>query len=124
MPGVLGNLETNDKSKKSLTRRSLETLHEDQCFELEIVQCVERALSNFGERAPSTVFANLLWIGGISKEEIPWRPDKFERCLDIIFRQASPRVKQAIFDEIKSKFGISDYSPNLRDVLAKAHPGF
>lgn len=102
----------------------METFREDQSFELEIVRCVERALSNFGEQTPSTVFVNLHWIGGISKDEIPWAPEKFEHCLDIVFRQASTRVKQAVFDEIKSTFGISDCAPNLRAVLDKAHPQF
>lgn len=126
--GVRGNPSTqvgpNGFKAKHASRVSSETPQEEQTFELEILQCIENALSNFGENVPSTVLGNLRWIGGISKEEITSSPDIFDRSLDIIFRQASSRVRQAILEEIKSKFGLSECASNLREAFAEANSHF
>ncbi len=89
-------------------------------FELNIIECVGKGLSRFGAGVPRIVMGSLRWTDHIRNEEIPNKPDEFERGLDKIFRSGSASVKKAITDEIKCRFGLTQDYPTMKEFFAAA----
>ncbi|MGI0090591.1 MAG: hypothetical protein ACREBS_02680 [Nitrososphaerales archaeon] len=90
------------------------------CLESNILDSVGIGLARFGDSVPQVVLHNLKWLNGIEHEEIPSKPEEFEKCLDHIFRSGSAFVKRAIIEEVKAKFGLAQDYPSLKDCFESA----
>jgi len=90
-------------------------------FEGNLMECIGKGLSKFGERVPQLAIDNLRWTDHIGSEDIPKKPAEFERGLDKIFRSSSYKVKMAITEEIKSRFGLNQDYPTLKECFEAAY---
>jgi hypothetical protein len=106
--------ETEEKKKQR------EALSVPCTFESQVLECVGRGLARFGESVPQVITYNLKWLYGMTQQEIPTRPDGFEKCLDQIFLSGSLYVKKAIIGEVKEKFGLDGEYANLKQAIEAA----
>jgi hypothetical protein len=86
-------------------------------FRTEIMYCVKAGLSRYGVDLSELVLSNLKWITGLRQEDIPWKPDDLGLALDRVFGYGSDHIKDAIIEEIRQKFGISEACKSLKQAF-------
>ncbi|MGI0091941.1 MAG: hypothetical protein ACREBS_09545 [Nitrososphaerales archaeon] len=90
----------------------------------EIMECIKKGLFRFGDSVPQVILYNLKWMSGLGQEDIPDKPEEFEKCLERIFGQGSSFVKKAMIDEINAKFGLTQDCKSLKEAFVTATRAF
>jgi hypothetical protein len=86
----------------------------------EILECVTKGLSAYGDSVPKMVMYNLKWMSKIHRDEIPHKAEEFEKCLDHIFDSGSAFIKNSIIEEIKVKFGLTQDCRSMKEAFGSA----
>jgi hypothetical protein len=71
---------------------------------LQVIQCIEKALSRFGESTPAIVFWNFESVFKVHKDEILSYPDEFVLSLEKMFGVGSKLIESVLLGEINSSF--------------------
>ncbi len=73
----------------------------------DLLQCVDRALDQFGSNAKQSMYWALMAKEGVSSETIATKPEAFVRTLREVFgAEGSKVVERTIIEEIKDTFDL------------------
>ncbi|MDA4111898.1 MAG: hypothetical protein OK439_05125 [Thaumarchaeota archaeon] len=75
---------------------------------LEILDCLDRGFSRFGQSVGNVVYWKFQFTTKLSKLEVTKRPDLFSLTIQEIFREGGKIVENALIQELKVKFQIAD----------------
>ena len=83
---------------------------------------IDRGLDVFGSNVRLVVYYELEKTFGISREDIPLKPDLFVETIDKLFSVGALTVSRAICKELEASSGIKDLSTkNLLSALKMAY---
>ena len=82
----------------------------------ELMQCIDRALTNFGPGIKYTVYWRMVVLNQSPREGIIANPQAFVEALKSIFGKSAKQIEQAIADEIKSVVG-EEYADSLPELI-------
>lgn len=72
------------------------------------LESIDRALDTFGTTVRAVVYYELKKSFGLSREDIPRKPEMFVKTIEKIFGLGSRVVEGAIRKELEKSFGIKD----------------
>jgi hypothetical protein len=83
---------------------------------------IDRGLDAFGSNVRLVVYFELNRLFGISREEIPLKPDRLVETIDELFGVGAFAVSRAILKELEASSGIKGLSQqNLLTALREAY---
>jgi len=71
-----------------------------------VLECVDRALDEYGEGAKSAFCANLRDTFGFARQELVFNPEGFEQSLENTFSTGSTFYERSITREIANRFNL------------------
>ena len=74
------------------------------------LEALDRGLDVFGENVHTVVYFELRKTYGISREEIPTKPDLLVATIEKLFGMGSAAVSRAVRKELELSSGIADLS--------------
>jgi len=86
---------------------------------LEILTCIDRAFSKFGQSVATVVYWKFQFDTKLKKEELIDRPDLFCNAIRNIFKDGSRIIESAIVQELKIQFKLPNRNyADVEDVMA------
>ena len=76
------------------------------------LEALDRGLDVFGANVHIVVYFEMNKMYGISREQIPLKPDLFVATIDKLFGMGSAAVSRAVRKELEATSGIQDLSKN------------
>ena len=83
---------------------------------------IDRGLDTFGSNVRLVVYYELKNLFGITRDEIPLRPECFVKTIERLFGVGAKVVSRAIIKELEASSGVKDLSKkDLLTALRTAH---
>jgi len=91
---------------------------------LEILTCIDRAFSKFGQSVATVVYWKFQRDTKLKKEDIIERPDLFFNAIKGIFKNGSRIIEAAIVQELKIQFKLPNRNyMDVEDVMTSIRVG-
>lgn len=75
--------------------------------EYDLLQCIDRALDEFGSSTKNTIFWRMTVLHNSNRSEVISDPRIFVGVIEELLGNSAPAIKKAIIREIRKKFDLS-----------------